>query len=161
MGEKVWPGDWVDANPYGNLYSLGYHTGADLNLNKPVWDSDREASVYSIADGVVTAEGFFGVSWRNLVVIRHGDNQYSRYAHIHNIRVVVGQTVQRGEQIATIGYSGPNGPYHLHFDISLTEILRTNPADWPGENLSRLHRDYVDPLEFINTHRPRLRLPAI
>ena len=52
--DKIWPGQWVDANPYLNYYFLGYHTGADLNLPR---DEDRGAPCYSIADGEVTYSG--------------------------------------------------------------------------------------------------------
>ena len=45
---QVWPGDWFDASPYGKLYLLGtprqaYHTGADLNCNKPQGITERSA----------------------------------------------------------------------------------------------------------------------
>ena len=37
---EIWPGKWMDATPYLTSYALGFHTGADLNLNYPDWDGD-------------------------------------------------------------------------------------------------------------------------
>lgn len=148
----TWPGDWIDANPYGNRYWLrdryAYHTGADLNLNKPRWDMDRGQPVYSIANGVVTYAGHLSENWGNVVVIRHGD-VFARYAALGIILVKEGDFVEIGQQIGTVGQHRGGEPYHLHFDISPTTILLTNPGDWPGLTWSRIERDYVDPLKFI------------
>ncbi len=157
---KLWPGLWSDANPFGNKYSMGYHTGADLNLNRPVWDFDRGKPVYATADGEVTYARTVGGAWRSVVVIKHaplpdGTPVYSRYGHVDNIRVSVGETVVRGQQIAQVGKSGGvGGNYHLHFDISTTDVLASSPEHWPGWDQSGVYRHYVDPLKFIQAHRP-------
>lgn len=149
---KIWPGEWTDANPYGNYYRLrdtwAYHTGADLNLNKPTWDLDRSAPVYSVGAGIVTYAGRFNNAWGNLVIIRH-DGFYTRSAHLGRIDVSVGQTVVTGQQIGIIGGADVGLPYHLHFDISTTDKLALSPGDWPGSDRARLLRDYVDPKAFL------------
>lgn len=159
----LWPGDWTDANPFGNYYRLRdsyyFHTGADLNLNEPAWDSDRGKSVFAVASGTVTFAGRRR-HWGNVIVIRHdplepdGSTVYSRYAHLGRMDVRRGQRVQRGQQIGTVGQDEYGGPFHLHFDISPTEVLYNNPGDWPGLDRRRLFRDYIDPKEFISEHRP-------
>lgn len=156
---REWPGHWVDANGYGNLYELGggmaYHTGADLNLNVPHWDADKNAPVYAAADGVVTYAARVPApsTWGRLVVIRHpqpdGTNVYTRYAHLGSLLVAAGQTVSRGQQIGTVGGAEFGLPNHLHFDVSPTERLATYPLDWPGMTWSRIERDYTNPLTFI------------
>ncbi|HSM57294.1 MAG TPA: peptidoglycan DD-metalloendopeptidase family protein [Candidatus Sulfomarinibacteraceae bacterium] len=160
---ELWPGHWTDANPFGNYYrlrdSFNYHTGADLNLNKPTWDSDRGQSVYAPASGTVTFAGRVR-HWGNIVIIRHdplesnGPSVYSRLAHLGQMNVQRGQRVQRGQPVGTVGRDEYNGPYHLHFDISPTEVLFNNPGDWPGLDRRRVYRDYIDPKEFISKHRP-------
>lgn len=163
-GAKLWPGDWFDATGFATRYrdsggNTAYHTGADLNLNKPRWNVDAGMPVYAVASGVVTFAESKRV-WGNIVVIRHdpltpgGPRVYSRSAHLAEVWVRKGQRVRRGEQIGTIG-KPTGGTEHLHFDISPTEALFNNPADWPRLDWARLHRDYVDPREFIRQHRPQ------
>jgi murein DD-endopeptidase MepM/ murein hydrolase activator NlpD len=163
--EKIWPGQWVDANPYLNYYFLGYHTGNDLNLPR---DEDSGAPCYSIGDGEVTYSGRavnrdgspsgFG----NLVVIRHDPylapdgsiiNAHSRYAHMKDLIVEKGQRVRRGDKLATIWNVGTRA-HHLHFDISTSGILESAPGNWPGNRKSQVEKHYVDPGIFIKSYRP-------
>lgn len=161
--DSLWPGEWVDANPFGNYYRLRdsyhYHTGADLNLNRPKWDSDRGKPVYAVASGTVTFAGRVR-TWGNIVIVRHdplrpgGPSVYGRYAHLGEVLVERDRRLQRGQQIGTVGRDEYNGPYHLHFDISPTEVLFNNPGDWPGLDRGRLYRDYINPRQFIEENRP-------
>ena len=163
-GSQIWPGTWFDATGFATRYtdsggSAAYHTGADLNLNTPQWNTDAGLPVYAIASGVVTFAASKNI-WNNIVIIRHdplkpgGAFVYSRSAHLARIGVQVGQRVQRGDQIGTIGKPS-GGTEHLHFDISPTEALFNNAGDWPGLDLARLRRDYVDPKSHILQNRPR------
>ena len=99
---------------------------------------------------------------------------YSRYSHLtDDIRIQKGQTVKRGDLVGFIGLAvGVTSGWHLHFDISHSDRLKTNPSHWP--NLTRFnelraekktdtkeYRDvcavilkevvthYVDPLKFL------------
>ncbi|MBN2145858.1 MAG: peptidoglycan DD-metalloendopeptidase family protein [Anaerolineales bacterium] len=158
---QIWPGKWIDANPYTTKYSLGYHTGADLNLNFPNFNADKGQPVYAVADGVVTCAHVVTGSWNGLIVIKHdplpdGKPVYSRYGHVENIAVKVGDVVKRGQQISTVGLFGTPeaGNYHLHFDISRTTILEGRPGHWPAFDLNSVLVNYVDPKKFIQDHRP-------
>lgn len=165
--DDMWPGHWFDATGYAARYYRGtpqeaYHTGADLNLNRPYWDADAHSPVYAAASGVVTfAERLSG--WGKVVVIRHdplvstGQVLYGRYGHVEDIRVRVGDRVQRGQQIASVGNAEGTFPYHLHFDLSPTKVLETAPWDWPKLDLERLRRNYVDPQKFVVENRPLSR----
>ncbi len=161
--DKIWPGNWFDATGFNRLYTLGssqsYHTGADLNLNEPYWDADAHSPVYTCASGLVTyADRLPG--WGNVIVIRHdplittGEVMYSRYGHIEDIQVQVGQRVVRGQQIAKVGNADGAQAFHLHFDLSDTSILETQPYHWPGKNRQALLANYVDPKEYLQKHRP-------
>ncbi len=160
---ELWPPGWRDASPFGQLYFRGtareaYHTGADLNYGSPT--EDLGMPVYACASGIVVFAAYLKI-WGNVVIIRHdplrlptGRVLYSRYGHVQNMIVTAGQRVKRGEQIAEIGNAFGTLIPHLHFDISPTTKLETNPADWPGRNASRLFSHYVDPLAFIKANRP-------
>lgn len=162
----VWPGRWFDFTPFGIRYVLrvdaagnevwARHTGADLNLPG---NADAGAPIYAIADGRVITSRFCGTSWGWLIVIEHKDDDgnpfYSRYAHVNHIQFpVVGenQPVTFGSTIALVGNA--DGTYgfghHLHFDISHTQVLKTNPGHWPGDVDEAIVRsNYSDPRRFI------------
>ena len=164
-GERLWPRGWLDASPFGKLYFLGtpresFHTGADLNWGRGP-DDDLGQLVHACAHGVVTFAAPLPV-FGNVIVIRHdplfqpeGLVIRSRYAHVQRMRVQTGQRVSRGDVIAEIGDAFGAVPAHLHFDLSPTDRLESQPSDWPGRNKERLLRDYVDPKAFTVEHRPR------
>ena len=112
-GEELWPGQWIDANSYGNRYTdsagnAALHPGADLNLNSPTWDSDKGAPVYACADGTVRYAALRGFAWSNIVIVEHVFVA-SRYAHLATMAVIAGQAVKRGDLLGTIGHPG-GGP---------------------------------------------------
>lgn len=162
-GERVWPKGWLDATPFGKLYFIGtpseaYHTGADLNFGRPY--EDKGMACYACASGIVTFAARLG-KWGNLVVIRHdplyepaGRVIYSRYAHVQNMRVTVGERVARGQRICEISDAFGRYVPHLHFDLSATTLLETRPGDWPKLNYDLLVRNYIDPRDWISRHRP-------
>jgi murein DD-endopeptidase MepM/ murein hydrolase activator NlpD len=153
----------LDASPFGVLYFVGtpsqaYHTGADLNYGTPY--EDKGMAVYACASGVVTFASKLSV-WGNVIVIRHdplktagGAILYSRYGHVQNMRVNVGDRVKRGQQICEIGDAFGRFVPHLHFDLSPTTRLETHPSDWPGTDYARLIENYIDPLQWIRRNRP-------
>lgn len=159
----MWPGTWFESIGYAQYYTVvgpAYHTGADLNNNQPVWDSDRDAPVYAPSDGIVITSAVLGGSWGHVINIRHdplpdGRIVYSRCAHLNNPLVVEGQRVTRGQQIGQIGNSSGRFAYHLHYDIVVTDVLESNPGHWPGLDLNSVRKHYVDPITFTRDNRPR------
>lgn len=161
--EAGWPQGWKDAAPYAKLYLIGtpreaYHTGADLNFGTPY--EDKGLPVYAPASGVVIFAAWLR-PWGNLIIIRHdplrsptGRVLYTRYGHVQNMLVKVGDRVRRGMQIAEIGDGGGAFIPHLHYDISTTAVLSMSPGDWPGKDLQRLLKNYADPLEFTRANSP-------
>ena len=150
----VWIGEWFDYNPFLSWYTYGYHTGADLNLPGSS-GADKGKPIYAIAEGQVTYAGKAG-SWGNIIVIEHPDAivtypdghsekqpVYSRYGHVDNqILVRVGEITKRGQNIGFIGLAaGATAGWHLHFDISHSDILKRRPAHWPNVTLLRRLRD--------------------
>ena len=75
--------------------------------------------IYATADGVVTHAGWDN-GYGRLVKIRHDFGGKTRYAHLSQIRVEVGQRVSRGDRIGDMGNSGRSTGTHLHYEIRLS-----------------------------------------
>jgi len=156
---KIWPGSWLDATGFLKKYAIGIHTGADLNLPG---DADRDSPVYAIGDGTVTYAQTYPNqnAWGNIIVINHGivDGKplFSRYGHVGKILVSVGQSVRTGDHISFVGNGNGLFAYHLHFDISTTDILKSRPGNWPAPSTnpdpSLVQAHYVDPLRWLQDH---------
>ena len=76
----------------------------------------RYAPVYAPADGkVIIARALSG--YGNYIMIDHGDGYYTGFGHLSSYNVSEGQTVSRGEQIATSGNTGISTGPHLHYEV--------------------------------------------
>jgi lipoprotein NlpD len=73
------------------------------------------APVLAVADGEVSYTGS-PRDYGNLVILRHGTELLSVYAHNKSIAVTQGQQVKRGQTIATAGKTG-DAPGVLHFEV--------------------------------------------
>jgi murein DD-endopeptidase MepM/ murein hydrolase activator NlpD len=98
-----------------------WHLGIDLASN-------RQSPVEASNAGRVVFTGPNGI-YGNMVVVDHGLGLMSLYAHLSDIAVKVGQTVQRGEAIGRSGETGLAGGDHLHFAL-LVHGVYTSPLEW-------------------------------
>ncbi|WGV16881.1 M23 family metallopeptidase [Fuscovulum ytuae] len=74
--------------------------------------------ILATADGVVTFAGWES-GYGRLVKIRHEFGIETRYAHMSQIRVDVGDRVSRGDRIGDMGNSGRSTGTHLHYEIRI------------------------------------------
>lgn len=60
-----------------------------------------------------------GSGWGNHVIIDHGNEIFTRYAHLapNTIDVLAGDSIQIGEPIASMGNTGRSELRHLHFEL--------------------------------------------
>jgi murein DD-endopeptidase MepM/ murein hydrolase activator NlpD len=85
------------------------HTGTDLKLNKG-------DTIYASFYGVVTrAKYYYG--YGNQVVIDHGSDLETGYAHLSAFLVKQGDVVKKGQPIGLGGSTGRATTNHLHFEI--------------------------------------------
>ena len=74
--------------------------------------------IYSTADGVVIHAGWSS-GYGRLVKIQHEFGIETRYGHMSQIRVEVGQRVSRGDRIGDMGNSGRSTGTHLHYEVRI------------------------------------------
>lgn len=72
--------------------------------------------VIAVAKGVVTYAGK-RYGYGQVIDIAHGNGYTTRYAHNARLLVSVGDTVEKGFQIAEIGSSGRSTGPHVHFEV--------------------------------------------
>jgi murein DD-endopeptidase MepM/ murein hydrolase activator NlpD len=100
-----------------------FHSGLDLlaTPGTPVLAADA---------GTVAFAGQQG-NYGNLVIINHGSDRQTRYAHLSQILVREGQSVKTGDAIAAVGTTGtPDIPApHLHF-----EVRQRSPLGWLAQD---------------------------
>lgn len=85
------------------------HTGIDLA-------GERGTPILAAADGKVVKVAY-SVGYGRMVIIEHGNNVKTVYAHLKKFNVLKGQTVSKGDQIAELGSSGMSTGPHLHYEI--------------------------------------------
>ncbi len=74
------------------------------------------APILASGDGVVTYAGWES-GYGRLVKIKHAFGLETRYGHLSQIRVSVGDRVSRGDRIGDMGNSGRSTGTHLHYEI--------------------------------------------
>lgn len=72
--------------------------------------------VRAAASGTVAYAGKGIRAYGNLLIIKHGNDYLTAYAHNQTLLVKEGQAVKTGEQIATLGHSGTSRDM-LHFEL--------------------------------------------
>ena len=109
-----WPGDdaYITSTFGGRDLegSYNYHKGIDINL--------RYEDVYSARAGTVIAAKY-STSYGYYIVIDHGNNIQTLYAHLSKLGVKIGQEVRAREKIGVSGNTGWSTGPHLHFEIRL------------------------------------------
>jgi len=122
----VWQGEIRDSSPFGLRMSpfggaaFDFHTGYDIT-------SKYGTLIRATAGGRVKTAAYSGSGYGNYVVIDHGFELYSLYAHMARIFVTPGDTVHRGTELGTMGATGNVTGVHLHYEIMLGEDRRIDP----------------------------------
>jgi murein DD-endopeptidase MepM/ murein hydrolase activator NlpD len=121
---EVMSGFGVRIDPF--LSRPAMHTGIDLRAE--VGDP-----VQATAGGTVTVAGWSG-GYGKMVEIDHGNGFATRYGHLSEIEVKVGQQVKPGQSVGRVGTTGRSTGPHLHYE-------------------TRIDGEAVDPQKFLNAAR--------
>lgn len=73
--------------------------------------------VVATANGCIQFTGYDENGYGKLVVINHGSDVTTYYAHLSEIRTKIGQCVRRGEVIGAVGNTGKSTGPHLHYEV--------------------------------------------
>lgn len=119
-GTFIWPAN--------NHYISGFNYAPNANH----WGIDIAGNtgegVYATDAGVVVYAGWNNYGYGNMIMIDHGRNFQSLYAHLSGISVQCGQSVGQGDVIGAIGNTGRSTGSHLHFEIRSASSW-VNPFD--------------------------------
>lgn len=146
-----------DAKKYYNAqgFQQNSHLGEDWNGIRG-GDTDLGDPVFAIANGIVTSAADEGEGWGNVVLLQHnvGDSLVPRfieslYAHLDSMWVRVGDTLQRGQQLGTMGDAHGAYAAHLHFE------MRHRVGMGIGGGYSDDTTGFLVPTVFIKAHRPQ------
>ncbi len=88
-------------------------------------DGHYDSPIYASESGVVEVSGW-GRGYGIQSVVNHENGYKTRYAHMSQIYVSVGQRVSKGEVIGMIGTTGFSTGTHLHFEVYVNGV-RKNP----------------------------------
>lgn len=117
MTPSIWPvigklesGVGGRRNPFGGR-GYEYHEGQDI-------DAVYGTPVQAAATGRVIIAGRQR-GYGNVVYVDHGSGLSTRYGHLSEIDVSVGQTVTRGQTIGLVGSTGRSTGPHLHYEVRI------------------------------------------
>lgn len=116
-------------SPYGYrihpiLKTKKLHTGIDVGAT-------TGSAVLAGNDGTVIFSGYYG-GYGYTVIIDHGGQISTLYAHNSKLLVSVGDKVKRGQNISKIGSTGLSTGPHLHFEVRVNG-QHTNPMNYLGK----------------------------
>jgi murein DD-endopeptidase MepM/ murein hydrolase activator NlpD len=116
---SIWPTrGWVTSDfgtrmdPYTAERKM--HQGMDIA-------SPHGQTVYAPSDGTIVFLGSEG-GYGKVLVIDHGYGVKTRYGHLSEIGVHLGDRVKRGEKVASVGNTGRSTGPHLHYEVRVNGI---------------------------------------
>jgi murein DD-endopeptidase MepM/ murein hydrolase activator NlpD len=110
IGRMRWPVRGRVISAFGN--SGGGKTNDGIDIAVP-----EGTPVKAAENGVVIYAGDGLKEFGNTVLVRHEDGLVTVYGHASEIKVARGDTVRRGQEIASSGMSGSAATPKLHFEV--------------------------------------------
>ena len=90
--------------------------------------ADRGEPIRAVCGGQILYANWFK-GYGNMIIINHGDNYYTLYAHAEELFASKGDVVEMGEVVATVGDSGSMIGPSLHFEVR-HHGKPLNPLKW-------------------------------
>ncbi len=109
--------------PYKNtkFNVKNFRSGIDIK-------ADRGEPIHAVCDGLIIYSSWFK-GYGNMIVIAHGRNYCSVYAHIEELFKTKGDKVEKDEVVATVGDTGSMVGSGLYFELR-HHGKPMNPLEW-------------------------------
>jgi murein DD-endopeptidase MepM/ murein hydrolase activator NlpD len=121
-GGFIWPADrhYLSGNDFSPETN---HSGIDISgsLGSPIYAADA---------GVIVYAGWNDWGYGYMIIIDHGNNWQTLYAHLSVINIECAQSVNQGDVIGAFGSTGNSTGPHLHFELMNTIYGKVNPWDY-------------------------------
>jgi septal ring factor EnvC (AmiA/AmiB activator) len=125
-GRLSWPADGRVVAEYGPQVNPRFGTrtfrnGIDI-------EATEGSNIAAVFPGHVVYTGWFR-GYGNLIIVDHGGEYYTVYAHAADIRVSEGDEVKQGQIIGTVGDTGSLQGPRLYFEVRY-EGKPQDPTQW-------------------------------
>ncbi|MDR1730143.1 MAG: M23 family metallopeptidase [Prevotellaceae bacterium] len=98
-----------------------FHAGMDFT-------GAPDTEIFATGKGVVEAVGWMQ-GYGNTVIVNHGFNYKTLYAHLNKFKVKKGAKVNRGDVVGLMGNTGKSTGVHLHYEVQY-KGKQTNPQNY-------------------------------
>ncbi len=125
-GRLPWPADGRVVSAFGpqvhpRFGTRTFRNGVDIA-------APEGTGITAVYGGHVVYTGWFK-GYGNLIILDHGNDFYTLYAHIAEIGVKEGEDVRQGQKIGTVGETGSLAGARLYFEVRY-QGRALDPADW-------------------------------
>ena len=125
-GHMPFPAEGLVEVGYGKVVNPRFNTVTvqkGIDIRAPLG-----SKVSSAGTGTVVFSGWLK-GYGNLVIVDHGGNYHSLYAHLANAQVEAGNKVEEGEQLGQVGDTGSLKGAYLYFEIR-KQGQAVDPQPW-------------------------------
>lgn len=155
-GVLSWPLSAITiTSPYGSRWGK-FHYGLDFRAKVGT-------NVFAMASGTVEGTGDTdiackGASFGKWVFIKYNNGLSSTYGHLSEIKVVVGDTVKKGEIVALSGNTGSSTGPHLHVAVYASTGVKVDTV--PSKSCNG--KIFTQPIAALSAYlNPSLYLPKL
>ena len=125
-GRLEWPASGRVVEEYGlrvnpRFGTKTFRNGIDI-------DAVEGSTVNAVYPGHVLYTGWFR-GYGNLIIVDHGSEYYTLYAHVAEMKVAEGDDVRQGQVIGTVGDTGSLQGPRLYFEVRY-QGKPQDPAQW-------------------------------
>ncbi len=125
-GRLAWPAEGRVVGEYGAQVHPRF--GTKIFRNGIDIDVAEGTGIAAVAGGHVLYTGWFR-GYGNLIIVDHGGEYYTLYAHVADIRVAEGDEVRPGQVIGTVGDTGSLQGPRLYFEVRHSGKPQ-DPSQW-------------------------------